>query len=99
MNTLQVSSPCLIAQQNRHGFLFVLPPGQHGQTYSIFYLFHLTNSKHSVAVWVFLGARIEDFVYSKLDRTPPERPSNYQNLGSAMIEAGHDIGSSTTYGL
>ena len=42
---------------------------------------------------------MEDFVYLKLDRKPPERPSNLEQLGMVMKEAGTDFGPGTSYGL
>ena len=42
---------------------------------------------------------MEDFVYMKLDRKPPERPSNLEQLGVVMKEAGTDFGPGTSYGM
>ena len=41
---------------------------------------------------------MEDFVYMKLDRKPPERLSNLEQLGTIMKEAGSDFGPGTSYG-
>ena len=41
---------------------------------------------------------MEDFVYMKLDRKPPERINNIERLGMTMIEAGNDFGPGTSYG-
>ena len=41
---------------------------------------------------------MEDFVYLKLDRKPPERLSNLEQLGAVMKEAGSDFGPGTSYG-
>lgn len=42
--------------------------------------------------------RMKDFVYNKLDRKPPEGPTNQQILGATMIEAGDSFGPGTAYG-
>jgi len=42
--------------------------------------------------------RMEDFVYSKLDRKPPSRLNNSEQLGEVMIQAGDDFGNGTSYG-
>uniref|UniRef100_H2ZNC4 Uncharacterized protein n=1 Tax=Ciona savignyi TaxID=51511 RepID=H2ZNC4_CIOSA len=42
--------------------------------------------------------RMEDFVYLKLDRKPPDRINNTEQLGLTMIEAGNDFGPGTSYG-
>lgn len=42
--------------------------------------------------------RMEDFVYTKLDRRPPDRPTNQEVLGSTMVEAGNSFGPGTAYG-
>nr|CAB3266046.1 endophilin-B1 [Phallusia mammillata] len=44
------------------------------------------------------NTRMEDFVYHKLDRKPPERANNTEQLGHTMIEAGTDFGPGTAYG-
>lgn len=42
--------------------------------------------------------RMEDFVYSKLDRKPPGRLNNAEQLGLIMTQAGQDFGPGTSYG-
>jgi len=42
--------------------------------------------------------RMEDFVYSKLDRKPPGRLNNAEQLGMIMTQAGQDFGAGTSYG-
>ncbi|XP_055979647.1 endophilin-B1 isoform X1 [Sorex fumeus] len=44
------------------------------------------------------NARIEEFVYEKLDRKAPCRISNPELLGQYMIDAGTEFGSGTAYG-
>ena len=46
----------------------------------------------------FTETRMEDFVYSKLDRKPPGRLNNAEQLGVIMKEAGEDFGPGTSYG-
>lgn len=41
---------------------------------------------------------MEDFVYLKFDRKPPERTSSLEQLGTLMKEAGNDFGPGTSYG-
>ncbi|XP_068950660.1 endophilin-B1 [Petaurus breviceps papuanus] len=44
------------------------------------------------------NARIEEFVYEKLDRKAPSRINNQELLGQYMIDAGNDFGPGTAYG-
>ncbi|KAM9465080.1 endophilin-B2a isoform 1-T1 [Salvelinus alpinus] len=44
------------------------------------------------------GARIEEFLYEKLDRTIPSRPNNGELLGHYMQDAAKDFGPGTPYG-
>ncbi|XP_041956542.1 endophilin-B2a isoform X10 [Alosa sapidissima] len=44
------------------------------------------------------GARIEEFLYEKLDRKVPSRPTNAELLGQYMLEAAKDFGPGTPYG-
>lgn len=46
----------------------------------------------------FLDARIEEFVYEKLDRKAPSRMNNPELLGQYMIDAGNEFGPGTAYG-
>lgn len=48
---------------------------------------------------VFLpGARIEEFLYEKLDRKVPYRATNGEILGQYMLEAAKEFGAGTPYG-
>ncbi|XP_014794798.1 PREDICTED: endophilin-B1 isoform X8 [Calidris pugnax] len=47
---------------------------------------------------IFLDARIEEFVYEKLDRKAPSRMNNPELLGQYMIDAGNEFGPGTAYG-
>uniref|UniRef100_A0A8D0GAE0 Endophilin-B1 n=1 Tax=Sphenodon punctatus TaxID=8508 RepID=A0A8D0GAE0_SPHPU len=44
------------------------------------------------------NARIEEFVYEKLDRKAPSRMNNQEVLGQYMIDAGNEFGPGTAYG-
>ncbi|XP_063051783.1 endophilin-B2a isoform X2 [Engraulis encrasicolus] len=44
------------------------------------------------------SARIEEFLYEKLDRKAPSRPTNGELLGHYMLEAAKDFGPGTPYG-
>ncbi|GCB72321.1 endophilin-B1-like isoform X5 [Scyliorhinus torazame] len=44
------------------------------------------------------NARIEEFVYEKLDRKAPPRLNNCEQLGQYMLEAGNEFGPGTAYG-
>ncbi len=44
------------------------------------------------------GARIEEFLYEKLDRKIPPRPTNGEILGQFMLEAAKEFGPGTPYG-
>lgn len=43
-------------------------------------------------------ARIEEFVYEKLDRKAPSRLNNPELQGQHMIDAGNEFGPGTAYG-
>lgn len=57
---------------------------------------------HSFEILIFLtsllDARIEEFVYEKLDRKAPSRINNPELLGQYMIDAGTEFGPGTAYG-
>lgn len=42
--------------------------------------------------------RMEDLLYEKLDRRKKERVTQYEILGTNMVEAGNDFGPGTSYG-
>ncbi|XP_068561799.1 endophilin-B2b isoform X1 [Cebidichthys violaceus] len=44
------------------------------------------------------GARIEEFIYDKLDKKLPSRTTNPELLGQYMLEAAQDFGPETPYG-
>lgn len=44
------------------------------------------------------GARVEEFLYEKLDRKIPSRVTNGELLGQYMTEAASDFGASSPYG-
>ncbi|KAA0714441.1 Endophilin-B2 SH3 domain-containing GRB2-like protein B2 [Triplophysa tibetana] len=44
------------------------------------------------------GARIEEFLYEKLERKVPPRATNGEILGQYMLEAGKEFGADTPYG-
>ncbi|XP_033952369.1 endophilin-B2b isoform X3 [Pseudochaenichthys georgianus] len=44
------------------------------------------------------GARIEEFIYDKLDKKLPSRTTNPELLGQYMLEAANDFGPGTPYG-
>ncbi|KAF7243465.1 Endophilin-B1 [Varanus komodoensis] len=44
------------------------------------------------------NARMEEFVYEKLDRKAPSRMNNPELLGQHMIDAGNEFGPGTAYG-
>ncbi|XP_028588707.1 endophilin-B1 isoform X2 [Podarcis muralis] len=44
------------------------------------------------------NARMEEFVYEKLDRKAPSRMNNPEILGQHMIDAGNEFGPGTAYG-
>lgn len=48
---------------------------------------------------MYLGNRIEDFFYEKIDKKKPNRLSNLEYVGIDMIDAGNDFGSGMAYGL
>ena len=41
---------------------------------------------------------MEEFVYEKLDKKTPMRPTNAFILGQTMTDAGRDVGPGTAYG-
>lgn len=44
------------------------------------------------------GARIEEFLYEKLDRKIPSRITNGELLGQYMVDAASEFGPGTSYG-
>lgn len=44
------------------------------------------------------GARVEEFLYEKLDRKVPSRVTNGELLAQYMAEAANDFGPGTPYG-
>lgn len=55
---------------------------------------------HSVTAGGILipGARVEEFLYEKLDRKVPSRVTNGELLAQYMTEAANDFGPGTPYG-
>ena len=47
----------------------------------------------------FKGVRVEEFMYEKLDKKNPPRPTNAFVLGQTMQDASQDIGPGTAYGI
>lgn len=62
----------------------------------LFLTYVLNNSNYFKQT--FLDARIEEFVYEKLDRKAPSRMNNPELLGQYMIDAGNEFGPGTAYG-
>ena len=54
------------------------------------------------ATWLWLlsptGARVEEFLYEKLDRKVPSRVTNGELLAQYMAEAASELGPTTPYG-
>lgn len=50
-----------------------------------------------MVVW-YVGARIEEFIYDKLDRKLPSKVTNAELLGQHMLDAANDLGPETPYG-
>lgn len=46
----------------------------------------------------YLGARIEEFIYDKLDKKLPSKATNAELLGQYMLEAANEFGPGTPYG-
>lgn len=46
----------------------------------------------------YLGARIEEFIYDKLDKKLPSKVTNSELLGQYMLDAANDLGPGTPYG-
>lgn len=44
------------------------------------------------------GARIEEFIYDKLDKKLPSRMTNAELLGQYMLDAANEFGPGTPYG-
>lgn len=44
------------------------------------------------------GARIEEFIYDKLDKKLPSKTTNAELLGQYMLDAANDFGPGTPYG-
>lgn len=50
-------------------------------------------------LFVVIGVRIEEFMYEKLDKKNPPRPTNAFLLGQIMQDASQDVGPGTGYGM
>jgi len=48
--------------------------------------------------WCYTGARVEEFVYEKVQGSKPQRMLENDVLGQHMIDAGNDFGPGTAYG-
>ena len=44
-----------------------------------------------------VDTRMEDYIYSKLDKQAPERLTNLEHLGVAMVDAGADLTEASSY--
>ncbi|XP_035279195.1 endophilin-B1b [Anguilla anguilla] len=44
------------------------------------------------------NVRIEEFLYEKLEKKVPMRANNHEQLGTYMIDSGHEFGPGTAYG-
>ncbi len=62
----------------------------------IVYLIEFTGIKPDVNLY--LGARIEEFFYEKLDKKIPSRITNAELLGQYMQDAAKEFGPGTPYG-
>lgn len=60
------------------------------------YLIKFTGIKPDVNLY--LGARIEEFFYEKLDKKIPSRITNAELLGQYMQDAAKEFGPGTPYG-
>lgn len=49
-------------------------------------------------MFFYAGARIEEFLYEKLDRKAPSRITNGELLGQYMEDAAKEFGAGTPYG-
>lgn len=49
-------------------------------------------------ITLYPGARIEEFIYDKLDKKLPSRTTNAELLGQHMLDAAIEFGSDTPYG-
>lgn len=49
-------------------------------------------------ITLYPGARIEEFIYDKLDKKLPSRTTNAELLGQYMLDAAIEFGSDTPYG-
>lgn len=54
--------------------------------------------KKMIWILLFIGVRIEEFMYEKLDKKNPPRPTNAFVLGQTMQDAGREVGPGTAYG-
>ena len=56
------------------------------------------NPKKHIDVHCCAGARVEEFVYEKVQGSKPQRMLENDVLGQHMIDAGNDFGPGTAYG-
>lgn len=60
-------------------------------------LFHLY-FKIVFGFFLHSGARIEEFIYDKLDKKLPSKTTNAELLGHYMLDAASEFGADTPYG-
>lgn len=58
----------------------------------------LVFSFNNLCITCYPGARIEEFIYDKLDKKLPSRGTNAELLGQYMLEAANEFGPGTPYG-
>lgn len=59
----------------------------------------LNESCSEIFIATYLGNRVEDFIFEKIEKKKPQRLSNIEYLGLDMIEAGGTFGPDGSYGL
>lgn len=66
--------------------------------YFLNYVVFVESCISSKCRWCFADARVEEFVYEKVQGSKPQRMLENDVLGQHMIDAGNDFGPGTAYG-
>lgn len=53
---------------------------------------------NNLSITCYPGARIEEFIYDKLDKKLPSKATNAELLGQYMLDAANEFGPGTPYG-
>lgn len=65
---------------------------------SVFFFIGCVQCHSGLLITCCPGARIEEFIYDKLDKKLPSKTTNAELLGQYMLDAANEFGPGTPYG-